>query len=125
MVISEVSLKLECATKTKMTKLMKTSCAALDRLLNPDNDSLTLSTLEGAIASGKFWTKFYIKYRRGKELMVLDLLHRLVTSFYPERVNIYTLKNAIEIPFLGTCSNEKCFYTLGVPISRPLYFNLI
>lgn len=57
--------------------------------------------------------------------MVLDLLHRLVTSFYTERVNIYTLKNAIEIPFLGTCSNEKCFYTLGVPISRPLYFNLI
>ena len=53
LVISEVSLKLECATKTKMTKLMKTSCAALDRLLNPDNDSLTLSTLEGAIASGK------------------------------------------------------------------------
>ena len=52
--------------------------------------------------------------------MVLDLLHRLVTSFYSERVNIYTLKNAIEIPFLGTCSNEKCFYTLGVPISRPL-----
>ena len=51
--------------------------------------------------------------------MVLDLLHRLVTSFYSERVNIYTLKNAIEIPFLGTCSNEKCFYTLGVPISRP------
>ena len=39
--------------KTKVTKLMKTSCAALDRLLNPDNDSLTLSTLEGAIASGK------------------------------------------------------------------------
>ncbi|QKF62098.1 hypothetical protein CCVT_1852 [Campylobacter curvus] len=53
MVISEVSLKLECATKTKMTKLMKISCATLDRLLNPDNDSLTLSTLEGAIASGK------------------------------------------------------------------------
>lgn len=51
--------------------------------------------------------------------MVLDLLHRLVTSFYPERVKIYTLKNAIEIPFLGTCSNEKCFYTQGVPISRP------
>ena len=40
--------------------------------------------------------------------MVLGLLHRLVTSFYPERVKIYTLKNAIEIPFLGTCSNEKC-----------------
>ncbi len=39
--------------KTKVTKLMKTSCAALDRLLNPDNDSLTLSTLEGATAPGK------------------------------------------------------------------------
>ena len=52
--------------------------------------------------------------------MVLGLLHRLVTSFYPERVKIYTLKNIIETPFLGTCSNEKCFYTLGVPISRPL-----
>ena len=52
--------------------------------------------------------------------MVLYLLRRLVTSFYPERVKIYTLKNTIEIPFLGTCSNEKCFYTLGVPISRPL-----
>lgn len=67
----------------------------------------------------KFWTKFYIKYRRGKELMVLDLLHRLVTSFYPERVKIYTLKNAIEAPFLGTCRNQKSFYILGVPISRP------
>ena len=52
--------------------------------------------------------------------MVLGLLHRLVTSFYPERVKIYTLKNIIETQFLGTCSNEKCFYTLGVPISRPL-----
>ena len=62
----------------------------------------------------KFWTKFYIKYCRGKELMVLDLLHRLVTSFYPKRVKIYTLKNIIEIPFLGTYSNEKCFCTLSV-----------
>lgn len=51
LVISEVSLKLECTTKTKMTKLMKTSCAALDRLLNSDNDSLTLSTLESAAAA--------------------------------------------------------------------------
>ena len=54
LVISEVSLKLECATKTKMTKLMKTSCAALGRLLNPDNDSLTLSMLESStVALGK------------------------------------------------------------------------
>ena len=52
--------------------------------------------------------------------MVLGLLHRLVTSFYPEIVKIYTLKNAIEIPFLGTCRNQKSFYILGVPISRPL-----
>ena len=51
--------------------------------------------------------------------MVLDLLHRLLTSFYPERVKIYTLKNAIEAPFLGTCRNQKSFYILGVPISRP------
>ncbi|WP_298789429.1 hypothetical protein [uncultured Campylobacter sp.] len=29
---------------------MKTSCTALDRLLNSDNDSLTLSTLESAAA---------------------------------------------------------------------------
>ena len=54
--------------------------------------------------------------------MVLYLLRRLVTSFYPERVKIYTQKNTIEIPFLGTCGNEKCFYTLGVPISRPVYY---
>ena len=54
--------------------------------------------------------------------MVLYLLRRLVTSFYPERVKIYTQKNTIEIPFLGTCGNEKCFYTLGVPISRPLFY---
>ncbi|WP_180997611.1 hypothetical protein [Campylobacter concisus] len=53
MVISGVSLKLECTTKTKMAKLIKTSCAALDRLLNPDNNSLTLGTLESAAASCK------------------------------------------------------------------------
>ena len=40
--------------------------------------------------------------------MVLDLLRRLVTSFYPKRVKIYTLKNTIETQFLGNCSNEKC-----------------
>ena len=32
---------------------MKTSRVGLDRLLNLDNDSLTLSTLESAAASGK------------------------------------------------------------------------
>ena len=54
LVISEVGLKPECTTKTKMTNPMKTSCAALDRLLNPDNDSLTLSMLEiSTVALGK------------------------------------------------------------------------
>lgn len=51
LVVSEVSLKLECTTKIKMAELMKTSRAALDRLLNPDNDSLTLSTLESSTAA--------------------------------------------------------------------------
>jgi len=46
-------LKLECTTKIKMAELMKTSRAALDRLFNPNNNSLTLSTLESAAASGK------------------------------------------------------------------------
>jgi len=46
--------------------------------------------------------------------MVLDLLRRLVTSFYPERVkNLYS-KNIIEISFLGTCSNEKCLAQLSL-----------
>ncbi|WP_459903528.1 hypothetical protein [Campylobacter concisus] len=30
---------------------MKTSCATLGRLLNPDNDSLTLSMLESSTAA--------------------------------------------------------------------------
>lgn len=53
LVISEVSLKPECTTKTKMTKPMKTSRVALDGLLNQDNDSLTLSMLESSTALGK------------------------------------------------------------------------
>ncbi|PIF03766.1 MAG: Fis family transcriptional regulator [Arcobacter sp.] len=35
-------------TKTKMAKMMKTSRAVVNRLLNPDNSSLTLHTLETA-----------------------------------------------------------------------------
>ncbi len=35
-------------TKTKMAELMNTSRAVVDRLLDPDNDSLTLNTLENA-----------------------------------------------------------------------------
>jgi len=35
-------------TKTKMAELMNTSRAVVNRLLNPDNSSLTLHTLESA-----------------------------------------------------------------------------
>jgi transcriptional regulator with XRE-family HTH domain len=35
-------------TKTAMARRMKTSRAALDRLLDPDNTSVTLQTLERA-----------------------------------------------------------------------------
>ncbi len=35
-------------TKTKMAKQMKTSRASLDRLLDPENTSVTLSTIERA-----------------------------------------------------------------------------
>ncbi len=41
-------------TKTEMTHRMKTSRAALERLLDPTNPSVTLSTLErAALALGK------------------------------------------------------------------------
>lgn len=41
-------------TKTQLAKHMKTSRASLDRLLDPDNASVTLLTLERAAkASGK------------------------------------------------------------------------
>lgn len=35
-------------TKTEMAKVMKTSRAALDRLLDPNNTSVTLNTIERA-----------------------------------------------------------------------------
>ena len=35
-------------TKTELAKRMKTSRAQLDRLLEPDNESVTLGTLAGA-----------------------------------------------------------------------------
>ena len=44
----EQEMKAQKITKTKMAKLMNTSRAVVNRLLNPDNDSLTLSTLESA-----------------------------------------------------------------------------
>ena len=43
-------------TKTEMASRMKTSRAALERLLDPDNASITLFTLERAASAwGKKW----------------------------------------------------------------------
>ena len=44
----EQEMKAQKITKTKMAQMMKTSRAVVNRLLNPDNSSLTLSTLESA-----------------------------------------------------------------------------
>lgn len=44
----EVEMKAQSITKTKMAELMNTSRAVVNRLLNPDNSSLTLHTLEAA-----------------------------------------------------------------------------
>jgi antitoxin HicB len=41
-------MKKKQLTKTEMAKQMKTSRAALERLLEPDNDSVTLHTLKKA-----------------------------------------------------------------------------
>ena len=44
----ETEMKAQSITKTKMAELMNTSRAVVNRLLNPDNSSLTLHTLEAA-----------------------------------------------------------------------------
>ena len=44
----EQEMKAQNITKTKMAELMNTSRAVVNRLLNPNNDSLTLNTLESA-----------------------------------------------------------------------------
>jgi len=44
----EQEMKAQKITKTKMAELMNTSRAVVNRLLNPNNESLTLSTLESA-----------------------------------------------------------------------------
>lgn len=41
-------MKAQKITKTKMAQMMNTSRAVVNRLLNPDNSSLTLNTLENA-----------------------------------------------------------------------------
>jgi predicted XRE-type DNA-binding protein len=47
----EAEMKNQNITKTKMAKMMNTSRAVVNRLLNPDNSSLTLNTLETASAA--------------------------------------------------------------------------
>lgn len=44
----EMEMKAQSITKTKMAELMNTSRTVVNRLLNPDNSSLTLHTLESA-----------------------------------------------------------------------------
>ena len=44
----EQEMKAQNITKTKMASLMNTSRAAVNRLLDPDHESLTLNTLESA-----------------------------------------------------------------------------
>lgn len=47
----EREMKLKKLTKTEMASRMKTSRAALERLLDPDNASVTLFTLERAASA--------------------------------------------------------------------------
>ncbi len=42
------AMKTEAVTKTEMARRMNTSRAALDRLLDPENESVTLNTLSKA-----------------------------------------------------------------------------
>ena len=44
----EQEMKAQNITRTKMAQMMNTSRAVVNRLLNPDNGSLTLSTLQSA-----------------------------------------------------------------------------
>lgn len=44
----EQEMKIQKISKTKLAQMMHTSRAAVDRLLSPSNDSLTLSTLISA-----------------------------------------------------------------------------
>ncbi len=46
----EQEMRAQKITKSKMAEMMKTSRAVVNRLLNPDNNSLTLQTLENAVS---------------------------------------------------------------------------
>lgn len=47
----EQEMKSQNISKTKMAELMNTSRAVVNRLLNPDNNSLTLHTLQSATSA--------------------------------------------------------------------------
>lgn len=47
----EETMAKEHITKTEMAKRMKTSRSAIDRLLDPLNTSITLATIESAVAA--------------------------------------------------------------------------
>lgn len=50
----EQAMKSQGITKVEMAKRMKTSCAQLDRLLDPNNDKVQLDTVQrAAVAIGK------------------------------------------------------------------------
>jgi len=50
----EAAMKTEAVTKTEMARRMNTSRAALNRLLDPENESVTLNTLsKAALAVGR------------------------------------------------------------------------
>jgi len=46
----EAAMQEKGLTKVEMARRMRTSRSALDRLLDPDNDAITLSTLQKAAA---------------------------------------------------------------------------
>jgi len=46
----EAAMRERGLTKVEMARRMRTNRAALDRLLDPENDALTLSTLQKAAA---------------------------------------------------------------------------
>ena len=48
----EQEMKAQNITKTRMAKMMNTSRAVVNRLLNPDNSSLTLSTVKRSAKLG-------------------------------------------------------------------------
>lgn len=47
----QAAMQEEGVTKTEMARRMETSRAALDRLLDPEHDSVTLATLQKAAAA--------------------------------------------------------------------------